>query len=252
MRAFARDLQIQPSKLSEILNGKVGLSTTTARKIANNLKLPTEESTHFVTLVDSEHGRSAALRTRAHLTLKSQYSNLNYNALDLKTFQAISDWHYNAILELTETVAFESRAAWIAGRLGISTVTAKRAIADLIEIGLLKKSRSGQLTQTKAHLEVFSPLPSQHIREHHNQLIHKAQNALANVPVEERDFSSLTIAIPSAKMPLARDKIKEFRRNLARELQKDAQSDRVYCLAIQLFPLDNVEQISDKDKNEKN
>ena len=37
LRAFARDLDLAPSRLSEVLNGKQGLSTQAAEKIAKTL-----------------------------------------------------------------------------------------------------------------------------------------------------------------------------------------------------------------------
>ena len=248
LRAFARDLQIQPSKLSEILHGKVGLSSQSAMKVAKHLNLDGSEAQHFVALVEREHGRSAASRANAVKRLEIQSIHFDYNLLDLRKFQVISDWYFNAILELTETSGFESNASWIAGRLGISSDLANKAILTLIELGLLKKSKSGHLKQTKAHISTMSNVPSRAIREYHRQIFEKAEAALSEVALEERDFSSITIAIPSEKIELARKKIKEFRRQLAKDLQADGSPDRVYCLAIQMFPLD---RISNKTYGEK-
>ena len=71
LRAFARDLEIQPSKLSEILSQRVGMSTATAEKIAANLKLLDDESRHFISLVERDHGRSQSLRLNAQKNLES-------------------------------------------------------------------------------------------------------------------------------------------------------------------------------------
>lgn len=63
--AFARDLGISPSRLSEILRGKQGLSLRWAITIAENLHLSKEESEHFCNLVMSKHARSRMQREAA-------------------------------------------------------------------------------------------------------------------------------------------------------------------------------------------
>lgn len=54
LRAFARDLRVSPSFLSEVLNGKYGISRQLARQIAERLGFDPRESDHFCELADLE------------------------------------------------------------------------------------------------------------------------------------------------------------------------------------------------------
>ena len=65
MRAFARDLEISPSRLSEILNGRGGMSSVMAQKIASKLGLQRSEIDYFKALVERRHGRSKKVKMNA-------------------------------------------------------------------------------------------------------------------------------------------------------------------------------------------
>src|SRR4051812_6132435 len=73
LRAYARDLGLQPARLSLILSGKKGLSRASATEIARRLGLSAREGALFVGQVESRHSRSrsgkhlATQRLREHL-----------------------------------------------------------------------------------------------------------------------------------------------------------------------------------------
>ena len=65
LRAFARDLHLSPSTVSEILSGKVGLSPMKSRLVAKLLKLPSPHDEHFCDLISAKHARSDIERRSA-------------------------------------------------------------------------------------------------------------------------------------------------------------------------------------------
>ncbi|RYZ63512.1 MAG: TIGR02147 family protein, partial [Proteobacteria bacterium] len=65
LRAYAKDLQLTPSNLSDVLKGRCGISSAVASRIAEALKLGSEESAFFADLVESKHARSRADREAA-------------------------------------------------------------------------------------------------------------------------------------------------------------------------------------------
>jgi plasmid maintenance system antidote protein VapI len=68
--AFARELGLRPSQLSEILRGKKGLSRSAAERIADTLELDGASWELFCDLVQSEHDRSMRRRELARERLK--------------------------------------------------------------------------------------------------------------------------------------------------------------------------------------
>lgn len=64
-RAFARDLGLLPSRLNQILNGKLGLSPVAALQLAGRLGLQSGERDFFYDLVLSQSARSGCVRDAA-------------------------------------------------------------------------------------------------------------------------------------------------------------------------------------------
>jgi uncharacterized protein (TIGR02147 family) len=238
MRAYARDLGIQPSKLSEILRGLCGLSAKSAMRIAKRLQLSGSESEYFVTAVRLQHERSKVARAQAQTKLARLTTNFGFNEIHLDRFRVISDWYHIAILELTDLADFESHHAWIAGRLGIPSKVAQEAITRLLDFGLLKQDEHGRLLQTHEQMATPNGIPSREIREHHSQILMKADEAQTSAPIEEREYAAITMAIDSSRLTEARAELIRFRREFTKDIQQGSNKDRVYCLAMQFFPLD--------------
>jgi uncharacterized protein (TIGR02147 family) len=229
---------MQPSKLSEVLRGVRGLSKDTARKVIKNLSLSESEGTLFLNLLDLHQTKSALVRRNAESNLELYEESNEYGELSLERFKIIADWHHFAILELTEIVPFDSSPAWIAERLGISLKVTREAIERLISFGLLKRDAAGQLRQTSANLATPTGIPSSEIREHHSQILMKADSALHSSDIHERDFSTITLAFNSQQMEEVKNELKALRRRLGKKIQDHSGKDRVYCLSIQFFPVD--------------
>lgn len=235
--AYARDLGIPAPNLSQVLHGSKGFSLARARLIAAKINLQDEEKELFIHLVQAQHARSSSERKLALEKAHQVQLALEYSELEVERFKIISDWYHFAILELTELSEFQSDSAWIAQRLQLPTELVKAAVDRLFEFGLLQ-NREGRWSQSQEHLAVPTSNPSHVLREYHRQILAKAESAIENVSVDERDFSAVTISISEKTYPQAIQLLKEFRRNLAKILQEAPEKDRVYCLSLQFFPLD--------------
>src|SRR5689334_15303008 len=71
LRAFARDLGIEPARLSDVLNEKKGFSKTLALRLASRLGFSEKETERFVESVESLHARSKTARRIATERLAS-------------------------------------------------------------------------------------------------------------------------------------------------------------------------------------
>jgi uncharacterized protein (TIGR02147 family) len=239
LRAFARDLGVPCSKLSEVLRGRRNFSRKTAERVADVLRFPSSEREHFLDLVDFHQTRNRLAQDGARTRLATRQALDGYGELSLERFKIIADWHHFAILELTEIEPFESDSAWIAGRLAIPIAVAREATERLLDFGLLVRAPEGKLHQTHQNLATPSGIPSRELREHHSQILMKADSALELVPIAERDFSAVTLAFDPAQMEVVRAELKRFRRRLGDRIQQSSPKTRVYCLSTQFFPLDH-------------
>lgn len=236
LRAFARDIGIRSSRLSEILNGKVGLSYEKAKQIAIRLNFNKTEMARFLDLAESQHARSKVKRELAKARLR-KYEHPQYRKLEMDAFQLISNWYHLAILELMDLDQFESSEKWIARALGITELEARSAIERLLRFNLATRLPSGRLKTNQQFTASPDGVPSAAIKKFHEQVIQKGLGRLRRDPLEKRDFSSVIMSIDKTKLPVVKQKIKAFRRELNQECAKEKQKDAVYCLAIQFFEL---------------
>lgn len=234
LRAFARDLGMPASKLSQNLRGLCGISVAKAETIADKLQLREDDRQLFLALVESQHARSRVARQQAATSLE-RFRRDRMEELSAEKFSVMRDWYHAAILEMTEMTGFKSDPTWIASRLDIPVETVNEAVARLVEVELLD-TREEPWRQTKKDLEVPSGLPSRSVREHHKQILSKAMVAVDEVGVDEREYSSQTFAIPRTALPELKSMIREFQRKVGR-LTYGVRPDDVYELSIQLFPL---------------
>lgn len=236
LRAFARELKLSPSRLSEILSGKQGLSRNAARSIATQLGYGTKEIDLFCDLVDSQHARAKVNRELAKIRLDKRKSDPEHLLLREDTFKLIADWHHFAILQLTELKGFKSDPQWIANALGVTLLDVTDALRRLERLGMIESHR-GRIRATQSTTRTTDDVPSEAIRKAHRQILERASLALSTQPVEQREISANIIPMNQKQLEEAKRWLRSFRRRFAQRLAAADEKDRVYCLGIQFFNL---------------
>ena len=158
-----------------------------------------------------------------------------YFQLQADAFTVVADWYHFALLSLMETSDFTPSPAWIARRLGISSVEAREAVERLERLGLARRSVE-QLVPTHKSLTTSHDIPSSALRRSHAQQLEMARQSLEEISVAERDITSIMLAIDPSRLPEAKEAIKKFRRAMAKNLESGNRSE-VYTLSVQLFPV---------------
>ncbi len=235
LRALARDLGLKAPHLSEVLNSKKGLSVDSANKIAEALNHDKRERSYFCDLVSAADARSLQTRKMAQIRIYKERSKVDYNPLSPDIFKVVADWYHFAILELATLPNFKNDPQLIAEKLEVSFNDVVPAIARLVRLGLLIE-KNGMLIKSDKPITTTNDTPSNAIKKVTLQLLKKAEAALYEQDISNRDYSTITMRIDRSKLPEAKEKIRQFRREMAQYLEEDAGSD-LYCLAIQLFQL---------------
>lgn len=236
MRAFARDLGLSPQMLSFVLNGKKGISSQTAARLVERLEMDPSQANFFLDLVSLAHATHPQARKLAQHRVDERLAiQGGFRPLDLDLFRAISDWHHAAILELTFAPGFKAEARWLGRRLGISAVEAGQAMQRLKDLELLV-NEGGRWTKRDLHLSADYGKPTAALAKVARQLLLKGADALSSQGVEERDFTTMTMAIDPTRLPEAKEMIKIFRRKLCAHLEQGKRTE-VYVFAPSLFRL---------------
>jgi transcriptional regulator with XRE-family HTH domain len=234
LRAFARALRIEPSALSKILKGSRRVTPKMFAQLAKRLGLDPRQ---IERLKPRPHDP-------AYAAPRSGGDAADYRQLTIDHFQVIAEWYHYAILELTQTRHFKSSPRWIARTLGITVSEVNAAVERLLRLGMLSidpetgrwKDESGAITT------VGNDFTAAAFRKLQTQVLQKALAALDETPFEERDQSSMTMAIDSKRLPEAKPLIRKFRRELCALLKSDGPLDRVYHLGVSLYPVSNHEE----------
>ena len=238
LRSFAKDLDMPSSNLSSVLKRKQGLSKETAFKIAQKLRIKGHEKDKFIDLVLASDARSKKEKILASGRLKKQ-ELLDKKELQEDYFKLISEWYYYAILELVTIDEFTSDHSWISKELGISIKECEQAMNRLVRLGLLS-CKAGIYNSTGAQLDTTYDTPSFYIKKHNAQILSKATESIVSQDIDQRELSTLTIAINDEDIGFAKKRIREFRNELDKELMertKKSGANKVYTLAIQFFDL---------------
>lgn len=221
LRSFAKATGISHTVLSLVLSGKRNLSKKAALKLADYLELN-------------------PLDKQKLLKVYKTPSPDDYETLSLDKFEVISDWYHYGILSVLELPDAKFDAKWIAKQLGIQVVQAKLAMERLQRLGLVAKNEEGQWKQSGKSIKIDNTVSTVATRKFHKQLLVRAAESIDKDPIPVRDFSSITFILDPSQVEYARERIRDFRRQLAAELEIKGDPSSVYNLTIQMYPITPV------------
>lgn len=225
LRAFAEFLKMDASSVSQILSGKRNASTKVIKHITSALGTHPEQRDVFLERNKYKRHAPPILANQSDFALIAKDS-----------FSFMSEWYHYAILEFISVDGFQNRPAWIARALGISASDASGAIERMKRLGIVREE-NGALFKTHQFVTNFEPgTTSTALKSLQRELISKSLLAIDEVAQEEKDITSITMAIDVRKLPAARKLIAKFRRDLCAFLEEGRQT-QVYNLGIQLHPL---------------
>ncbi len=237
---WARKLGVSSTAvLTNIVNGKRNPGKSVCEKLTKYFQFNEFEREYFEDLVCLDKSSDDPALSIALMEKMSKFhSAKKFTILDDKTFCAISNWHYYTIREMTGLPHFFEDYDWIAKNL-MFKVTArevKKAISDLLRLGLIVRDDSGRLKATDEIIKTSEDIGSEGLKRFHEQMISNAMKTIRKVDVNERDISGRTINIDPKKLPEAKRFIREFRDKFSESFEEH-NGDRTYQINIQLFPL---------------
>ncbi len=225
LRSFARHLKIHHGTLSQILRGQRPLTESTQKKLIQTLGLGPDA----VNLFAPPQGTTAAA---------------NYAQVSIDAFHSISDWTYDAIIELIRIPGFQPNTQWIATRFGLSVHEVQIAVERLVRLELLEITADNRwidLSENNTNI-VETDFTSVALKNYQKTLLEKSIATVDQVEKSKRDHTSVVLACSSEDLLEVKAKIKTFRRELTAFLQRKGQNpNSVYAIQVSFFPLDDQE-----------
>lgn len=236
LRAFARALDVSSSALSAMLKGKRTITASSVEKLGKAIGLDPRDITRYKILARE---KKTGIKTEPD-------SQEGFQQIALDTYAVISDWYHYAILELIRVRDFQPSTAWIGKSLGITRSEAYIAVERLQRVGLLEIKKDGRWVDKTVEgkaTNIQDDLTSAASRKLQKQVLELSLRCLEEMPSTElRNHTSLTLAINPEDLPLAKEKIKKFRRELAEMLETNKNPTEVYHLSVSLYPVTRISQ----------
>lgn len=233
LRAFARDLELDPSYLSKVLRGKIDLGEKLVWRLGGLIDVPANQLKVY-----AEHARQKELETsRGH----AENIQKNFVPLPEDLFHVFTDWRYYAILEAMTLSGVHPTTPVLADCLNQPVPEVEEILTRLERVKMVafdSVTRVWSLRDSGETTTTHYPGTNDWLKAGQATLFKKALEAIYLVPIEQRDHSCMTMAIDSRLLPEAKKRIKQFRRSLDRYLTANSKKkDRVYNLSIGLIPL---------------
>lgn len=216
LRSYAQFLGVHHSTLSGLLSGRRPITKKTVATLSLKLGIFPD---NFIK--------------------KNNFTLSKHEFLEEDIFNRISEWYFDAILELSKLKSFDFTVSNISRYLNMNEVQVSVAIDTLIRLNLLKKTKNGfKIVHENSTNLSSNDKTSSAMRKYQKSILDKSLEALDLVDRKDRDHTSTTLAIRKRDLPKAKQIIKDFRYKLSALLQdNDENFDEVYQLQVSFFPL---------------
>lgn len=228
-----------PVFLKLVIEGKANLSEVGTERVANATGLASTDAEYFRILVAMNQSKDAEQKKTLFKELRSIAKANKVKIVGEDQYDYYESWISPVLREALPHMA-KSKASEVADALTFKSSAAeiRKSIQVLLNAGLLSQNADGSFAQTDQKISTGNlEMPSLAVRDMHRQMGELAVRALDTIPVEERDISGLTLGVPESVLPRLRAEIADFRRRISNIVTESPETDRVYRLNVQLFPL---------------
>jgi uncharacterized protein (TIGR02147 family) len=248
-REFARLAGfVSPTYLKLVCEGKTRLKNDGVERTALAMRLVGYEVDYFRMMVKYAHAKTDYERKKAYDEMLSIAGEHKVKVVDEDAFAYFETWKNPVIRELAPIMpgAKPGDIAKLCCQ-GVSAGDVRESLDFMTKAGLLKKDRNGNYRQTEKSVSM-GPVDAVPVaaREMQRQMGEFAVKAL-DLPLSERDMSGLTLGLTRQAYEKIRKEIAEFRRRVVAIATEDDETEQVYRMNLQLFPLS--ERLEKRFKN---
>ena len=230
------------SLLLKILQGKRHISSKNIGTFVQFFRYKEGKAEYFCEMIAYAKAKTDE-DVRKHFEALQRMRPSSCRELDEARYRYFQQWFYPMIRSALDV--FDYRNSEHAAALGdacIPKLTANQvecAVDALLQLGLAHQKKDGRIVPTDAHLKTQEHWLSASISEYQKSIAELAHRAIAETPKEERDISTLTMAIDSMQIQKIRDILADARKSIVKVANSMPSQicDSVYQLNFQLFPM---------------
>ena len=230
-----------PVHLKYASEGKLNLSDAAAQRVAQAMHLAGYEQDYFCEMVRFDNAKTDAEKKDAFSKMLSIADAHKAKIIEGDSFRYFDSWKNPVLRELAPAMPGAKPLALArACRPEITAAEVSESLNFLVKADLLKKDKDGNYIQTEKGVTTgpmeVTPVA---VRGMHRQMGEFALDAIEGVPQDERHFSGLTLGITRKAYEEIVQEIAEFRKRIITIATREDDTDEVYRLNVQFFPMTN-------------
>ena len=230
-----------PVYLKYVSEGRFNLSEDAAVRVAQAMDLAGFEPEYFCEMVKFDHAKNDAEKKAAFNRMLAIADAHKAKILEGDSFRFFSDWKNPVIRELAPAMPGAKPLALAhACRPKVSAAEVSETLKFLVNAELLQKDEDGNYRQTEKSVTT-GPMNATPVavRGLHRQMGEIALEAIEGVSQDDRNFSGLTLGVTRGAYEEIVKEIAEFRKRVVAIATRDDETDEVYRMNIQFFPMTN-------------
>jgi hypothetical protein, TIGR02147 len=237
-RYIGRKIDLDAGYVVKILQGKLHIPEKYIYGFCKLCKFSPKEDSYFRTLINFNKAKS---ETQIKLQFEKllSFKQLGKRQLDKYQYEFYHKWYYTAVRSLIGIVRFTGDCKTLATMLTppITVSEAKKAIALLEKLDLIHRKETGEYCLTDTFVTTGESWRMLAVKDFQQETIRLAGESLFRHKKEDRDISTVTVAINKTDLLEIKERITEFRDSIFRLASESKDPEGVYQLNVQLFPL---------------
>ena len=234
--------------LKYVCEGKKNLSVGSAGSVANAMGLVGFEYDYFVLMVSYAHAKSNEAKKAAFEERCALANAHKVRVLGDEEFKYFKSWKNSVIRELAPHMpGAKPLEIAHACKQKISAAEVSETLDFLVKANLLKKDKSGNYQQTDKAIKMAPveavPLAARDLQRQMGEFAIKA----IDLPISERVMSGYTLGLTRRAYERIKKETEDYYRRVVAIATEEDETEQVYRLNVQLFPLS--ERLESKNEN---
>jgi uncharacterized protein (TIGR02147 family) len=248
-RYMAMKLGADPGNLLRVSQGKIHLTLSLVKPMAEFFGLDEKETAYWTELVCFGRAKTDA-EALNHYEKMQILKGIPLKRLAKKELEFYRNWYCNAIRSIIGICKFKDDFEGLAESCTppITVEEAKSAVKLLYDLNMISRDRDGYWKVNDTFVSTGGNWRSEAVRTFQKETIRLGGESLERHAPPLRDISTVTMTFNMDDIALIREKIKEFRSELLRMSQEGDGDDTVFQLNVQLFPIGFAKKLQEKEK----
>lgn len=248
-REFARMAGFSSSvHLKYVSEGRFNLGEDAVERVAKAMGLSGNRLEYFRAMVEFDHAVTDNIKKEIFERMLSIAKQSNAKVIEGDAFRYFDSWKNPVLRELAPAMPGAKPLALAkACRPKVTAAEVSESLNFLVKANLLLKDADGNYVQTDKFVTT-GPMEAAPvaIRGLHRQMGEIALDTIEGVPQNERHFSGVTLGITRNAYDKIVAELDACRRKIIEIATAEDETDEVYRLNLQFFPMTNKQSLNKK------